>query len=185
LRLRRVAKDEAGLAARSGELAAALAAEGSLVFENALKGIQQDLERIARDLDETGDYQTGSRVQALQQDVDEAAQWLLDALKAERDRRQQEQQQQSGQNQQDQNGDAKNRLVPDSAELKLLARMEVEIVDRLNEMLALYPELAAKDVDPLVLEDIQRLAERHERATKLFAKLRERLGLPDPSGDGQ
>ena len=77
----------------------------------------------------------------------------------------------------------KEPLVADSAELKLLASLEAETVRNLNRLLALYPELATADaqVDPRVLIDVQRLAEQHERTTKLFAKFRARLGLPEPS----
>jgi hypothetical protein len=68
------------------------------------------------------------------------------------------------------------------AELKLLRRMEVEVLDSLDELLALYPELAEEgaEVDPLLLDDILRMAHRHERTSDLFEQFRERLGLPDP-----
>ncbi|MDP6989057.1 MAG: hypothetical protein QF903_06225, partial [Planctomycetota bacterium] len=66
---------------------------------------------------------------------------------------------------------------------KLLRRMEVEVLDSIDELLELYPELAAQDagdLDPLLLEDILRLAHRHERTSELFGRFRARLGLPDP-----
>jgi hypothetical protein len=40
--------------------------------------------------------------------------------------------------------------------------------------------LAGEVVDPLVLEDIGRLAHRHERTSNHFEQFRKRLGLPDP-----
>jgi hypothetical protein len=182
LRLKRIAQSESSLGTRSGEIATAIAAEQSIVFAETLTQMQQDLGRCARDLDETGDWQTGDRVQTIQQDVEERAQWLLEALKEERKRRQEEQQQQQQQQgQQQQEQQQKDRLVPDAAELKLLRRLDVDVIERVNRLLDAYPELSTKEVDPLVLEDIQRLAERHERVTKLFAAFRERLGLPDPT----
>ena len=39
-----------------------------------------------------------------------------------------------------------------------------------------------EDLDPLLLEDILRLAHRHERTSDLFGRFRARLGLPDPDG---
>jgi hypothetical protein len=44
----------------------------------------------------------------------------------------------------------------------------------------LHPELADEDVDPLLLEDISRLARRHERVYELFRGFRQRIGVPDP-----
>ena len=41
-------------------------------------------------------------------------------------------------------------------------------------------ELEEGEVDPLLLEDISRLAFRHERTSELFEGFRKRLGLPDP-----
>ena len=77
-----------------------------------------------------------------------------------------------------------NRLVPDEAELKALRAMELDIVERIQELVQLYPELAQRgaEVDPLVLQAIQRLAERHERASELFTAFRSRLGIPAPDG---
>ncbi len=53
----------------------------------------------------------------------------------------------------------------------------------MNRLLALYPELteAGATIDPRVLRDVQRLAEQHERVSKLFQGFREKLGLPEPS----
>jgi hypothetical protein len=172
LALRRISKEEGALAARSGEIAVAIGAEESVVFAQMMHEVRQDLERIARDLDESGDYQTGSRVQALQQDAEESITWVLEALKQEqRDRQRQAQEQQQGQ--QGEQGQNRPRLVPDVAELKLLRRMEVETLDRLDQLLLLQPE--GDD-----LGDVQRLAERHERTSELFKQFRERLGIPEP-----
>ena len=60
--------------------------------------------------------------------------------------------------------------MPDVAELKLLRRMEVDVLERLEQFLVLHPELsdASKEPDPLTLEDIQRLAYYHKRIAELF-----------------
>jgi len=71
--------------------------------------------------------------------------------------------------------------VPDVAELKLLRRMEVDILDGIDQMRLLHPELAEGKVpDSLIYEDIARLAVRHQKTTELFSQFRKRLGIPDP-----
>jgi hypothetical protein len=183
LRLKRISRDEQALAVRSGEIGKAIADEQSVVFAETLDEMRLDLERIAKDLDETGDFQTGPRVQALQQNVEERAQWLAEALKAERDRRKEDQKKQNQQQQQQQPQDQeqKKRLVPDEAELRLLKHLDVDLIDQVNALLKSNPEIAdGKTADPIVLEEIQRLADRHERITKLFTQFRERLGVPPP-----
>jgi hypothetical protein len=179
LRLRRIAREEASIAERAGELAEAIRTEGSLVFAEVLAQARQDLERVARDLDEAGGYRTGDHVQSLQQDVLTSCEWLLEALRAEQQRRNEDEQQ--GEQQQDESEEGEegeNRLVPDAAELKLLRRMELEIRDGIEELRIAYPELASgEELDPLVLEEIQRLAIRHERSSDLFEAFRERVGF--------
>lgn len=104
--------------------------------------------------------------------------WLAEALAQEKERRRQENEQQSpgGNNQRPQ-----NKLVPDVAELKLLRRMEVDVLDAIDQLRVLYPELAEGKVpDDLLFEDISRLAVRHQKTTELFAQFRRRLNIPDP-----
>ena len=182
LRLSRIAHDQRLLAGRAGELADAIEAERSIVFAAMLREIERDLERIGRDLDETGGYRTGPRVQALQEDVEETLEWVLESLRKEQERRKQEDEEKSqGESSQD-DSPGENRLVPDTAALLLLRRMETTTIDDLNRMLVLYPELqdAELEVDPLVLEEVLRLAERHERTTQLFTEFRRRLEIPGP-----
>ena len=64
-----------------------------MVFAEVANQCALDLERVARDMDEAGGYDSGLRVQSTQADVDERLGWLLEALAEERDRRQEEQQQ--------------------------------------------------------------------------------------------
>jgi hypothetical protein len=166
-------------------MAEALRKEEAVVFSTALESLGQDLDRVALDLDESGDWQSGDRTQSVQADVERGLQQLIEALKAERQRREDENRDKNkdkppeGKNQQEK----KEPLVADSAELKLLASMENDTVRNLTRLLALYPELSTEgaQVDPLVLRDVQRLAEQHERTTRLFAAFRKRLGLPDPT----
>ncbi len=192
LRLRRIAREEEAVAERVGEIAGALEDEQSAVFAEVLRHVQTDLEDLAIDLSEEGDYETGERVQGRQRDVEERLEWLLEALQEEQRRREQEQNQDQQQEQdQEQQQETENRLVPNQAELKLLRRMEIEIQDGIERLLVLYPELSEEDpadVNPLILEDVLRLAVRHERTSDLFARFRARLGLPDPEnagGDGE
>ena len=58
--------------------------EDSAVFGALTDGIRVDLERITRDLGEQGGYQSGPRIQALQQDIEESLGWLLAALEEEK-----------------------------------------------------------------------------------------------------
>ena len=56
------------------------------------------------------------------------------------------------------------------------------MLDSIEELLVLYPELKdGKEIDPLLLEEIQRLAHRHERSTELFQQFREQLGISAPT----
>jgi hypothetical protein len=50
-------------------------------------------------------------------------------------------------------------------------------------VLELYPELNDPEtaIDPLVREDLERLAAQHRRIGELFKGFRENLGLPDPN----
>lgn len=181
LALKRIAKDESTIADRCIEMATAIEAEESMVFGAALRMIADDLQRIASDLDETGDWQTGGRTQALQDDVGRGLAKMIEALKRERKRREEQQREEQQQGQQPPEG--KERLVPDTAELRWLASAELETMQALEQIVRLYPELSESgaEIDPRLLTDVQRLAERHERVTRLFEALRKRLGLPDPA----
>lgn len=71
--------------------------------------------------------------------------------------------------------------MPDAAELKMLRRLEVESLTTLETLRTLHPEIEnGGEIDPLILEDLARLAHRHTRTAELFQKFRKRLGLPDP-----
>ncbi|MBK7874779.1 MAG: hypothetical protein IPJ77_03350 [Planctomycetes bacterium] len=184
LRLRKIAQAESTLAARAQEIHKAIEAEESLVFAEILDQVQRDLDRVSRDMGETGDWQSGERVQSLQEDVEENLKWLAEALDNEKERRRQEQKEQE--QQQGQNRPAEERLVPDAAELKMLRRLEVETLRSLEELRTLHPELeSGGTIEPLVLEDLARLAYRHQRTAELFQKFRKRLGLPDPEPEDQ
>ena len=180
LRLRRVSREEEGLAERARELSGAIAEEGAMVSAQLLANVADDLDRIATDISEEGDYETGERTQALQRDVEESILWLIDALQQEQNRRKQEAQDE--QQQQRQGGENRPGLIPDSAELKLLRRMEVEIRDSVDLLLTLHPDLQEdiEDVDPRVLREVSRLGLRHGEITELFRAMRQRIGVPDP-----
>jgi hypothetical protein len=180
LRLRGIAREETGLAGRAREMAAAIEKEGARVSAQILANMASDLDRVAELVSETGDYDTSERTQALQRDVEDAFAWMIESLQAERKRREQ----QAGEPQQEQPAQdaGQEPLVPDSAELKLLRRMEVEIQESVDQLLALHPELRGdvEEIDPAVLRDITRLAERHESVTRLFRDMRVRLGIDAP-----
>lgn len=183
LRLRKISRNESALAKRASEIREAISAEGSLVFAELIERIERDLGSVARQLGQEGNYQSGDRVQALQADVTHYLGWLQQALEEEQERREEEKQQPPAPGGEPP-PDGENRLVPDIAELKLLGRMEVDVLDGIEELIVLYPELAeGTEVDPLLLEEIQRLAHRHERSTELFQQFRERLGIQAPALD--
>jgi hypothetical protein len=176
LRLRRVSADLAQAAKRTGEIAESIEKEKAGVTAHVLREVRQDIERVGADIDEQGGNDTGERTQALLEDSIETTQWIRDALKSEQQRRNQQQQPQQPQQQQQ----GQEPLVPDVAELKLLRQLEVDTLGSLDRLLALYPELRSADVEPEVLEDVLRLAERHDRTTELFKRFRQRLGIEDP-----
>ena len=96
-----------------------------------------------------------------------------------------EQQEQGEQESEQEDGPSENRLVPDTAELRLLRRMESDVLDSVKELLLIHPELLGEgEIDPLLLEDVSRLGHRHERTSDLFSTFRARLGLPDPDAEG-
>jgi len=176
VRLRNTAREFEAIAQRASQVRSAIAKEGVAVFAEIVRNVESDLVRIARDMGEGGGYQSGERVQALQDDVHRNLIWLKDALEKELSERQQGEQPGGSGPQQD------PPLVPDVAELKLLRMMEVEVIARLEQQLQLHPELAGptEDLDPLLLEDISRLAYQHNRISELFTLFRERLEIPAP-----
>jgi len=176
IRLRGIARKEGALSLRAGELAQAIEAEGTAVAAGLLANVASDLERLSRDLVEEGDFQSGPRVQGIQRDVEDALLWLLDALRAEQVRRQNESQQQQ---------DERPPLIPDTAELKLLRRMEMNLREAV-ESLRLQVEQSGGDQDdlsPSVLRDLERLAGRHAALTEYFIGLRSKVGIPAPEGE--
>ena len=179
LRLRRISREEESLGNRALEMSTAIREEGSTVSGRLLENVSDDFLRIAEALSESGDFETGGRTQALQRDVEESLGWLLDALRDEQMRRKEEQKQ-GQQDQQPPPGENKPGLVPDTAELKLLRRMEIDVQESVSLLLQIHPDLAedVDDLDPRVLRDISRLALRHEAVTELFKEMRERLGIP-------
>jgi hypothetical protein len=152
-----------------------------MVAGELMAEVSSDLNRIARDISDEGEYQTGERVQGLQRDVEEALLWLLEALQREQSRRQQNQ---SGQQQQDQQGQNRPSIIPDSAELKLLRRMELDTQQAVEQFLTLHPDLEHSVADdPYLLDDVARLGGKHEKITELFQQLRDRVGIPAPEDD--
>ena len=123
----------------------------------------------------------------MQEDVEVQLIWLQEALDDEAERRQQEEQQEQQEQGQQQQQDGKPPLVPDVAELKLLRRLEAEVLEQIAQELDLHPELADPEAElhPLLLEDLTRLAYRHRRVLELFTMFREKLGVPAPEGLGQ
>ncbi len=184
LRLRRISREEESLGHRALEMSTAIVEEGALVAGQLFANAADDLDRIATALSDAGDYETGARTQALQRDVDEAFVWMLDALQEEQARRQEEDKKKEEQGEQPpQEGENKDSLIPDTAELKLLRRMEISLQDDVLLILQLNPDLAdtpPEDVDRHILRDISRLALRHERITENFSAMRRRIGIPEP-----
>lgn len=194
LRLRRVAREETTLSEKAAELTGLLNEEGSAVFASAMDEVRIDLERAARELGSPGESATGAgfdsgwRTQAVMADAERLLRWLLDALTEEAQRRRDEAQKpkpQGGEGQ-DPGGEGENRLVPSQAELRLLRSMELDVQRSIEQTTEAYPELAntaPEDVAPLILEDLMRLAGRHNRVTELFRAVAQKLGVPGIGGD--
>jgi len=187
-RLRNTGREFEAIAQRAGQVRNAIEEEGIVVFTEIVRNVESDLVRIARDMGEAGGYQSGERIQAIQEDVHRNLTWLRDALKKELSDRQQDQGEEEQQGAGGGSGPPqKPPLVPDVAELKLLRMMEMEVLAKLEQQLKLHPELAGpiEDLDPLLLEDISRLAYQHNRISELFVLFRQRLEIPaPPEGDG-
>jgi hypothetical protein len=102
---------------------------------------------------------------------------VFDLAPRAEEEQEQQQQEQEQQNQEEQQQDS-NQLIPDVAELKLLAKLEEDLLQRVDQLYDLYPEIAAgEELDPLILRDIARLASQHERILELFTDMRQRLGF--------
>ena len=184
IRLRNISREEEALAARIDGIVEAIRAEGTLVFAEVLDRAARDLRRVVKDLSDAGGYRSGERTQALQDDVADGLALLREALEDELERRAEEEQQQEQeqQDQEEQQQQDSNQLIPDVAELKLLAKLEEDLLQRVDQLYDLYPEIAAgEELDPLILRDIARLASQHERILELFTDMRQRLGF----GQGQ
>ena len=182
VRLRNISREFETLAQRAGVLRAAIEKEGVLVFTEVMRNTESDLTRIAREMGQGGGYRSDDRVQALQEDVETSLEWLAEALDNEIQRRQQERQPPPGGNK-----PPKPPLVPDTAELRLLAQLEREVLARIGQLRELHPELEDPqgELDPLLLEELTRLAYQHNRVTELFAAFRKKLGIPGPDGSDE
>jgi hypothetical protein len=179
--LRSIAREEDAVAARAKKVADALEEEGVLVFHEIVRNIESDLTRIVRDMGDAGGYQSGDRLQAIQDDVLQSLTWLAEALEDEMERREEEQEEQQ-EEEPEESDEAEQPLVPDAAELRLLKKLEEGVLERLAQIQALHPELADPDAElnPLLLEELTRLAYQHRRVGELFQYFRRRLGVPDP-----
>ncbi len=175
VQLRNVGREFESIGQRATKVREAIENEGVYVFAEVVRNVETDLARIARDMGENGGYQSGERVQAVQADVHRNLTWLQEALKKELSERQEGPPGGSG-------PQPPPPLVPDVAELKLLRMMEVEVLAKIQQQLTLHPELSGptEDIDPLVLEDISRLAYQHNRVSELFTLFRKRLEIPGP-----
>ena len=179
VRLRNVSREIGVIRQRASGVREAIEEEGVLVFTEVMRNVETDLGRIARDMGEAGGHQSGDRILALQADVETSLQWLADALKDEMERRQQPPKPPADM------PAPPPPLVPDVAELKLLPQLEVELLEHLRHPLELNPDLPANaaDLDPLLLEDLSRLAYKHNRVAELFTLFRKKLGVPDAAGE--
>jgi hypothetical protein len=179
VRLRNLSREFETLAQRANVLREAIAKEGVLVFTEVMAGVETDLTRLGRDMGQAGGYRSGPAVRAMQEDVETSLVWLAEALDDEIERRQEEQEQQDSSGGQD---PKEKPLVPDTAELRLLRQLEEEVLARLSQQLQLHPELAdpEADLDPLLLEELTRLAYLHNRVAELFSAFREKIGIPAP-----
>jgi len=194
LRLRRVAREETALAEKAAELGALLSEEGSSVFASAMDEVRIDLEQAAKQLGSPGEAATGAgfdsgwRTQAVMDDAERLLTWLFDALTAEAERRRDDAQKpppSGGEGEGEDPQQSENRLVPSQAELRLLRSMELDVQRAIKQTSDAYPELATtapEDIDPLILEDLMRLAGRHNRVTELFREVAKKLGVPGFGG---
>lgn len=185
LRLRRASREESALAQKAGELTELLRGEGSDVFASAMDEARTDLERAAVQLGSPGagslgaGFDSGWRTLSVMRDADRLLTWLLEALNHENQRRREEAPPSGESND---SPDAENRLVPSQAELRLLRSMELDIKHSIEQTIEAWPELANTDpseIDALILEDLMRLAGRHNRITELFRGIAKKLGIPN------
>ncbi len=181
-----------GLGENEGELASkvefirtALQEESVLVFSHILKSNEDDLRELAKRL-------SGRRPEAneytviLQQDVEARTVQLLEALERERKRREEEKKKEKEEKQgENQFGPQKKRLVPILAELKMLKRMEEEMIKSTEALESILDASGADGISELDTQIAERLANRHNAITEIFGKVKQQLeqALSPPKPD--
>ena len=154
-RSRELSQMESEIALDAAKALQLLKEEGtSVAFPIAVADLQEDIVQIARRLESSD---AGDLTQAIEQDVIEALNEMVDALQKEMDKKDSEQQQQ-----QQQNGEpADPALVDIIGELKMLRTLQ----QRINRRTKQYGRLidGEQTTDPELLDQLQDLSRRQAR----------------------
>jgi hypothetical protein len=185
-KLNTLGEQERELESEAAYLRTSLEQEGTLVFTHALKSNEEDLADIAQRLgNRTPD--PGEFTVLLQQSVEERTLQLLEALKREQQRRQQEGGSGSQQGQNRDNPNARPRLVPVIAELKMLRQMEQDMLDRTRRIEQLLAAAGADGITATETALIERLGHRHTQITQIFLQIKTMIeqALQEPGAEDE
>ncbi|MCA8970257.1 MAG: hypothetical protein KDC95_10750 [Planctomycetes bacterium] len=190
--VRMLGTQEGELGARARFLADSLKNEAVIVFSYSLDALAADFDELKTRMT-TSSPTIDLDLLTLQKDVLERLAMLKSALTEELERKKQDRQQgDQGGNQQDEpkntnEGDRKQPLVPDAAELKMLKRLEIDARQRIEGFVALRKTMPG-ELDSWAQRSLERLAMRHSKLTELLVEFLKRRGLDgsgNPEGHGK
>ena len=157
----KLARDEEEIAVEAIKALTLLKEEGSSVaFPEAVIELREDMLVISRRLEES---RVGKLTQAIEKDIIESLEEMIDALQKELEKVEDEQQQQQKKDQQQQQ-QQEPPLVDKLAELKMLRALQLRINRRTRRLARLIDGDQASDKD--LLQQLKELARRQSRVHK-------------------
>ena len=158
----KLARDEEEIAVEAIKALTLLKEEGSSVsFPEAVIELREDMLVVSRRLEES---KVGKLSQAIEKDIIESLEEMIDALQKELEKVEDEQKDQEKKDQQQQQQDQEPPLVDKLAELKMLRALQLRINRRTRRLARLIDGEEAVEKD--VLEQLKELARRQSRVQR-------------------
>ena len=158
----KLARDEEEIAVEAIKALTLLKEEGSSVsFPEAVIELREDMLVVSRRLEES---RVGKLSQAIEKDIIESLEEMIDALQKELEKVEDEQKDQEKKDQQQQQQDQEPPLVDKLAELKMLRALQLRINRRTRRLARLIDGEEAVEKD--VLEQLKELARRQSRVQR-------------------
>lgn len=154
-RATQLARQEDEIAIEATKALTLLREEGSAVaFPEAVEQLRDDMRHVAERLDRTD---VAELTQAIERDIIDALEEMIEALQKEIEKSDEKKKQEQQQQQQQQD----KALVDQLSELKMLRSLQLRVNNRTRQLGTLVPGEQA--IDPGVVQQLQRLAERQAR----------------------